>query len=120
MTISLPARRRFLRLGLCLAPLLLTAAAPKSRMSDLGTDYSFSRPAPAPPPGRSYAPAPMPNRDLSAPQASASNDPQFGPSLFLPREQFRGDGFSPGSTAQSEQERRLKPTPGFRLSVPVQ
>jgi hypothetical protein len=112
---------RLARMLLGIAPLLLTAAAPKTLPTPLGSDYSFSvRPAPAPSAGPRYDPAPVPNRDLSAPQASVPNEPTFGPSLFSPKRQFRGDGFSPGSTAQSDQERRMRPAPGFKLSVPVQ
>ena len=68
-----------------------------------------------------YEAAPLPNRDLSAPRAtSAPAEPSLAPTLFTQREQYRGDGFSPGSTAQSEQERRLHPGAGFSLHMPLQ
>jgi hypothetical protein len=65
-----------------------------------------------------FEPAPLPNRDLSGPIARPSNAPTFGPSLFTTKNQYRGDGFSPGSTAQAEQEKRLKPGAGFSLHMP--
>lgn len=81
--------------------------------------FSLSRPA-APAGVPPFQPAPLPNRDLSTPQAPrASNEPSLAPTLFTTRTQFRGDGFSPGSTAQSEQERKLKPGAGFSLHMPL-
>ncbi len=68
-----------------------------------------------------FEPAPLPNRDLSAPrQAIRPAEPSLAPTLFTQSEQFRGDGFSRGSTAQSEQERRLRPGAGFALHMPLQ
>jgi hypothetical protein len=71
-----------------------------------------------PRPGPIYEAAPLPNRDLSGPAARGSSGPSFGPSLFTTKDQYRGDGFSPGSTAQSEQEKRMKPGAGFSLRMP--
>lgn len=81
---------------------------------------------PAPPSGGpssapSYDLAPIPNRDLDAPSGPrASTDPQLAPSLFTRSEQYRGEGYSSGSSAQSEQERRLRPGAGFKLRMPLQ
>ena len=70
--------------------------------------------------GPVFEPAPLPNRDLNAPAtARASNEPSLAPTLFTARTQYRGDGFSPGSTAQSEQERNVKPGAGFSLHMPL-
>jgi hypothetical protein len=72
--------------------------------------------ATAPP---SYEPAPMPNQDLFAPVQRASEDPEISPTVFKPGTQFRGDGYSPGSTSQSYEERHLLPGYGVNLSVPL-
>lgn len=67
----------------------------------------------------SFQPAPLPNRDLSTPiPERATSEPSLAPTLFTTRTQFRGDGFSPGSTAQSDQEKKLKPGAGFSLHMP--
>jgi len=72
-----------------------------------------------PKPGPTFEAAPLPNRDLAGPSSARDNGaPSFGPSLFTTRNQYRGDGFSPGSTAQSEQEKRMKPGAGFSLKMP--
>ena len=64
--------------------------------------------------------APVPDHDAATPHLPRD---QHGiavtPGLFSPPEQYRGDGFAPGSTAQPVQERRLWPIPGVRLSVPI-
>lgn len=71
-------------------------------------------------PGPSYDLAPTPNRDLDAPAGPrASAAPQLAPSLFTRGQQYRGEGFSSGSTAQAEQERRAQPGAGFKLRLPL-
>lgn len=71
--------------------------------------------------GPSYDPAPTPNRDLDAPLGPrASGAPELAPGLFTRGQQFRGDGYSAGSSAQSEQERRARPGAGFKLRMPLQ
>lgn len=100
----------------------LIAAAPMQPPLTLSVpaDGGFSLGAPALPKGApSFQPAPMANRDLSTPQgARASNEPTVSPTLFTTRTQFRGDGFSQGSTAQSEQEHKLRPGAGISLHMP--
>ena len=65
--------------------------------------------------------APVPNRDVDTPAGPrASNDPQLAPSLFNRRDQYRGEGLSPNSSAQIDQERRLRPGAGFTLKMPLQ
>lgn len=70
---------------------------------------------------RDFQPAPLPNRDYEAPAGPrASNAPQVTPGLITRRELYRGEGFSRGSTSESETEKRVKPAPGFSLRMPLQ
>lgn len=104
----------------------LVAAAPMDRPLTLAVpaDGGFSLQAQPdklaaarPPP---FQPAPLPNRNLNTPAPErATNEPSLAPTLFTTRTQFRGDGFSAGSTAQSEQERKLRPGAGFSLHMPI-
>ncbi len=72
-------------------------------------------------PGPNYDVAPTPNRDIDGPQAPrASNSPELAPGLFTRGQQYRGEGYSPGSSAQSAQERRAQPGAGFKLRLPFQ
>ncbi len=77
------------------------------------------RPPANPPPANGLQPAPLPNRDLEdqpAPRAGAETS--LRPSLFTRGDTYRGEGFSKGSTATTEQERRVKPGVGFNLKMP--
>ncbi|MBC7800421.1 MAG: hypothetical protein H7Z10_07355 [Gemmatimonadaceae bacterium] len=75
----------------------------------------------APQSDRSYDLAPTPNRDLYAPLGPrASGAPELAPSLFTRGRQYRGEGFSEGSTAQSAQDNKAQPGAGFRLRMPLQ
>lgn len=84
--------------------------------------------SPPPPPSvvrlpteRTYEAAPTPNRDVDAPLAPrAGTDPELAPSLFTRGRQYRGEGFSEGSSAQSAQERKAQPGAGFKLRLPLQ
>jgi len=68
-----------------------------------------------------YEPAPTPNRDVDAPLGPrASNAPQVSPGLFTRKDLYRGDGYARGSTSETEVEKRVKPTPGFNLRLPLQ
>lgn len=70
---------------------------------------------------RSYDLAPTPNRDLDAPIGPRTGTaPELAPSLFTRGRQYRGEGFSEGSTAQGAQERRAQPGAGFKLRMPLQ
>ncbi len=113
------------------APLLLlsTPAWPQHRGLNLQAvpQRSPLLPLPPAPPsgGASSVPnydlAPTPNRDLDAPVGPrASTAPELAPGLFTRGQQYRGEGYSAGSTAQSEQERRLRPGAGFKLRLPLQ
>ena len=65
--------------------------------------------------------APTPNRDLYAPLAPrAGTSPELAPSLFTRGRQYRGEGFSEGSTAQSAQDNKAQPGAGFKLRMPLQ
>ena len=108
---------------LAVLALPLIAAAPLQPPLTLAVpaEGGFSLGTPALPRGTpSFQPAPLPNRDLSTPQgARASNDPTVSPTLFTTRTQFRGDGFSQGSTAQGEQEHKIRPGAGISLHMPL-
>ena len=101
----------------------LMAAAPLQRPLTLAVpaDGGFTLSPPATPGAvPSFQPAPLPNRNVFTPQGPrASNEPTLAPTLFTSRTQFRGDGFSPGSTAQSQQEKNVKPGAGFSLHMPL-
>lgn len=105
---------------LALAPLLLAASPQRGIV--LEPQPPPVLPLPRPPlatPSSRFEPAPTPNRDLSAPLGPrATNDPQFGPTLFNRGNQYRGEGIDPRSSAQAEQERRLLPGAGFNLRIP--
>lgn len=78
-------------------------------------------PVPAAPAIGDYQPAPTPNRDYEAPVGPrASNAPQLAPGLYTRKDVYRGEGFSRGSTSESDTERRVKPAPGFNLRMPLQ
>jgi hypothetical protein len=98
-----------------------SAGTPR-RLQATMTDATIPLP-PQPPahsPGPNFQPAPMPNRDLQAPNGTSSGGTSFGPAIFTNRQQFGGEAFTPNSTVQGEQEKRLRPTPGFSLKVPLQ
>jgi hypothetical protein len=68
-----------------------------------------------------YEPAPMPNWDLNAPLApDTSREASVRPDLFMNKDQWRGNGFLGHDTAQSDQERHLRPAPGITVRMPLQ
>lgn len=87
--------------------------------------YAFVEPLPLPratSPWSGYTPAPMPNSDIDGP-ANRRSEPsrsQLTPRLYLPHASYQGDGYTPNSTVQGEQQRRFHPAPAFNLSVPLQ
>ena len=100
---------------------LLMGAGPVNSFVTATPMPDFTPPAKRPPaatapPG--YITAPTPNQDASAPQARASKDASVGPGIFTRRDQYRGEGLSPASSAQTEQDRKAKPGAGFKLSMP--
>ena len=120
--------RRPGRLWAVLLALPLLGAAPPKRGLSLHVspqDSAFLPVPPAPPTlprrGPNYEPAPLPNRDVDAPIGPrASTATSVAPSLFTRPDQYRGEGYSRGSSAQTEQERRLRPGAGFNLRMPLQ
>jgi hypothetical protein len=112
---------RWLLLPLAL-PLLAASPAPRQHFSLTVPSDPLAPLATGPlvsaRPATTFQPAPTPNRDAALPTARASDQPRVTPSLFTTPNQYRGDGFSPGSTAQSEQERHMKPGAGFSLHMP--
>ena len=107
---------------LALSPLLL-AATPDRELNLQVPAFRSDLPVPSSllskvPPAR-YQPAPLPNRDVQLLQPRANNAPTFAPSLFSRPDQYRGDGFNKGSTAQNEQEKRVHPGAGFSLHLPL-
>lgn len=112
---------RVLLVGMA-APLLAAAAS-----SDRGFNLTVPAPGsslpvpPAPPlavPPTKYQPAPTPNRDVELSTPKAATAPSVGPSLFTRSDQYRGEAFGKGSTAQAEQEKRVKPGAGLSLRLP--
>ncbi len=123
--------RRFASIMAPLLPALLlpAPALPQHRGLNLqATPPSLPLPLPPTPPlggapgtGPNYDLAPTPNRDLEVPAGPrAKAAPQLAPGLFTRSEQYRGEGFSAGSTAQAEQERRIRPGAGLKLRLPLQ
>lgn len=115
---------RFLLVLALMAPMPLAAAGPQQQGMSLQVPANPLTPIPPrppanPPPATRFQPAPLPNRDIDdLPAPQASNQPSLRPSLFNRTDTYRGDGFSKGSTASSEQERRVKPGVGFNLKMP--
>ena len=111
------------RILLSLIVLPLAAASPQQGMSLQVPSNPLTPVPPRPPavvpPANGFLPAPLPNRDIDdVPAPRASTDPSLRPSLFNRQDTYRGEGFSKGSTASSEQERRVKPGVGFNLKMP--
>ena len=107
-----------------LAGLLLIAAGPVTSF-DTATPMPDFRPPPRPaarvtvPSG--YSQAPTPNQDAAVPsRGKASRSASVAPGLFTRADQYRGEGLSAASSSQAEQERRVKPGAGIKLSMPLQ
>lgn len=68
-----------------------------------------------------YTPAPVPNPDLGwhAPSVSPAHT-ELTPGFYHPQQGYRGDGFTPGSTIQGEEQRRYRPLPSLQLSMPLE
>ena len=66
-----------------------------------------------------YTPAPIPDRDAAVPAGPrASSDPELAPGLFTRRPSYRGDAYTPNSSAQTGQDRRARPAAGLNLRLP--
>ncbi len=124
--------RRFASIMAPLLPVLLlpAPALPQHRGLNLQATPPSSPLLPLPPTppsaaaagaGPNYDAAPTPNRDLDVPAGPRDKAaPELAPGFFSRGEQYRGEGFSTGSTAQAEQERRVHPGAGLRLRLPLQ
>jgi hypothetical protein len=110
------------RAGLLIAALLSGAASP-GPYAPLA--YADPAPQPATPPtatASAFTPAPMPDPDLD-PNSFRHTQParvELTPSLFHERQSFHGDGYTPNSSVEGEQTRKIRPAPGFNLSVPLE
>ena len=122
MTPSRHGNPLILRVALVLLALPLLAVAAERRLDLQVSPPDSSLPVPPTPPtagpASTYQPAPLPNRDVELSAPRASNAPSVGPSLFTRPDQYRGDGFAKGSTAQTEQEKRVRPGAGLSLRLP--
>jgi len=71
-----------------------------------------------------FVPAPVPNPDLQRPLADLMDQrprTEVAPSLFSQPDRRKGEGFVPGSAATySEPDRRIRPSPGINLRVPLE
>jgi hypothetical protein len=63
--------------------------------------------------------APVPDVALRQPTPAARSGLNVSPSLFNTPRQFRGDGYTPNSSAQAAQERQFRPIPGLNLQLPL-
>jgi hypothetical protein len=111
-----------LRAALLVMAIILAAASPAGfnlQVPAAGSNLPVPPEPPAKVPPGKFQPAPTPNRDVELSKPKASNDTTITPSLFTRPEEYHGDGFSKGSTVQSDQDRRLKPAPGFSLHMPL-
>ena len=104
--------------------LLAMGAAPPSGFITATPMPNFPATRRSPPPTAStppgYTSAPTPDQDSFAPQSKASNDTSVAPGLFTRSDQYRGEGISAASSAQTEQDRKAKPGAGIKLSMPLQ
>jgi len=76
--------------------------------------------APGPAANPAFTPAPIPNRDAPVPTGPrASTAPELSPGLFGRRPSYRGEAYTPNSSAQSGQDRRTRPAAGFNFRVPL-
>ncbi len=109
------------RAVLPLLGLLVAAAAPTGSFTTTapvqGITPQAPQAAPATPPA--FTAAPTPNQDRDAPHTRASNETSVSPNLFTRHDQYRGEGLSPNSSAQLEQDRRAKPGAGISLTMPL-
>lgn len=108
---------------LLLAAPFLVAAAPRQGIGlQVLPDYPFAATVTKPssqPSGPVYEPAPLPNPNVGAPSRADGGGTRISPSLFNRKDGYRGDSFSRGETAESDQNRRLLPSAGFTLSMPL-
>jgi hypothetical protein len=107
-----------------LAAALLTGAASPTRLIPLTLVEPLLPPkhlsaAPLAPPPSAFTPAPMPDIDLQAGGTPGPATVEVTPNLFNQPRTYQGEGYTPNSTVEGEYARRIRPTPGVNLSVPL-
>ena len=116
-------KARFLLLT---APFLAAASPPQTLSLQVPPDYPFTTRAPvrAPAPPKSagpvYEPAPLPNPDIAAPSRADSGGTEVSPSLFQRHGGYRGDALSNSESVEGDQNRRMMPSAGLTLKMPLQ
>ena len=115
-----PALRRLAPIGLVAAAAIVSAAGPTNSFTTNTPMPSFSAPARPPPAApQAYTAAPTPNQDVDAPFVRGSDGTSVSPGLFYRRDQYRGEGLSANSSAQTQQDRRAAPGAGINLITPL-
>ena len=113
------------RILLFTAPLLAAASPPQTLSLQVSPDYPFTMQAPTRAPaapkqsGPVYEPAPTPDPDVAAPSRAESSGTQLSPSLFNRRGGYRGDALSSSESVESDENRRMLPSAGFTLRMPL-
>ncbi len=105
-----------------LLALFAMGAAPRTSFVTATPMPTFAPPPASVPPATvppGYVTAPTPNQDALLPSSRASNDATLAPGLFTRRDQYRGEGLSASSSAQTEQDRKARPGAGIMLSMPL-
>jgi hypothetical protein len=115
--------------ALLAASLLTTAASPGGyappALAGPAPPLVAIAPKPAPPAAVAppvFVPAPMPDLEFedNAQQKRGPAGVELSPNLYHPHQGYLGDGYTPNSTIEGEQNRRLRPMPELNLSVPLQ
>ena len=106
---------------LALASFGVTGAAPPDSFSNATPMPSFTvRPQKLVPNASGFDAAPIPNQDAFAPTTRATNDASIAPNVFTRKDQYRGEGIQPNSSAQTQEDRKALPGAGFSLRMPLQ
>jgi hypothetical protein len=113
------------RCALIVAALLSGGASPWQKYLPVAfADPEVPRNVAAPPAAdrHRFTAAPVPDIDLEpGKQSSEPARVELLPNLFRERQTAGwGDGYTPNSTVEGEQNKRIRPTPGLNLSVPLQ
>ena len=115
--------RRIVHAGALAALLQIAGAASQYPPYAFVVPFAVPSSHPAVSNGSGYTPAPVPNQDLDDPARRVSGPArtELMPGLYQPHgTTFQGDGFTPNSTVQGEQQRHYHPAPALSLSVPLE
>jgi hypothetical protein len=116
------------RISLALAALIVGVAAgpvssvnavvPKSAGAEIVARMESVRPVPP----TAFTAAPMPNPDIDAPNPynPTAGQPTVAPTIVSNRPGYRGEGFVPGSVGTPDVSKKMTPSPGVNLNVPLQ